>query len=482
MAQDPKKQQPNDDQPQEDDASLPPWLRNAPVGPSKPAGKEPGAEQPPAKPVIPRLVRRQSGAQEQPDESVPPWLRGLDGPEEKKLKIGGTEVTNDFFDSADELADSQDSDLTFDSWIAEQAEAQREKSVEEEIPDMFAGFDEDESEDKPASTYPMREVTGGTSQLPDWFLGLEALDDKDAPDWVRHLDTGSLISEPEPPPEPPKPDPITDFFREMNVPSSDQDDNYSDLQVPSAGFFSELVGKSPAGWTGSSGFDDEADEDLPDLGSVTGRLGKSDQRRADPPRSEQQLRPKPTGGETRRLDDDEFDLPSASSASQREEPPLRDMGEKRGGQTVRLDDWETRPPRSNQTIRFDDLDDEEPSGTNRLDDSDAADDDDFFAPSSPSSSPAPRQTPRANDTIRFDEDDIFSLQANETIHFDSFDEFEDPPAPPMPSRRRHPGRRRPLPSAWAAWTMIWLKPARPSTSTSSKTPTCRPKKKTSAAA
>ncbi|NUQ04823.1 MAG: SH3 domain-containing protein [Anaerolineae bacterium] len=359
MAQEPKKQQPNDDVSGDDsEANLPPWLRSAPPTPTPP---KPAPQESADKPVIPRLSPRQTG-DDAADESVPPWLRGLQAPEEKRFKIGSMEVSSEFFDSADELADSVDSEQTFDNWLAEQVESKREKSVEEEIPDIFSEFGT-ESEDQPASAYPMREVTGGTSQLPDWFLGLEELDERDAPDWVRQIGTNAAPAEEAPPPEPPKADPFADFFLDLGVQESE--DSFSDLDLPSEGFFSELVGKSAAPSSPADG-----DDDFPDLGFVTGTLNSQE-----------------VGGATRRLDDDELEAP----------PPPRPVS---GGQTIRFDDFDDAPG-SNETIRFDDLQDES------------------FAPAA--AAPA-----SSSQSINFEDfrDELFAIEANETIRFDDFEDSE----------------------------------------------------------
>jgi hypothetical protein len=287
MANDPNKQQPNDDAPDsgDDESALPPWLR----------GDAPPPVEPPAPSSIPRLAPRQPAPGDD-DPSVPPWLRGMEPPEEKKVVIGGKEVSMDFFDDAESLAQDSNTDLTYDAWLAEQIESRREKSVEEELPDFFTELNAspptpDAAPDQP-SAYPIRDVTGGTSQLPDWFLGLDEIDDSDAPDWVRQIGGDSSPQlEPEPDPTPA----ITDFFQDMGLPV--EEDSFSDLNLPDGAFFSELVGKPAAD-----------DDDLPVFGA------------ADAPIA---------GGVTRRLDDDDpfadFDLGAADA-------PIA------GGATRRLDD------------------------------------------------------------------------------------------------------------------------------------------------
>ncbi|MDZ4768201.1 MAG: hypothetical protein SGJ24_03665, partial [Chloroflexota bacterium] len=308
MANDPKKQQPNDDSPDTGSGEeLPPWLRGG-ATPPPPADSAPPA---PTAGAIPRLAPRKSAGDAPADDpSVPPWLRGLQPPEEKKVIIGGKEVSMEFFNEADSLANDSNTDMTYDAWLADQVESRREKSVEEELPDFFdaiAGQVSAEAETKKTeSAYPIRDVTGGTSQLPDWFLGLEELDDTDAPDWVRQIGADATNNPAPQPPQPP--DPVVDFFQDMGLPIDD--DSYSDLELPSSSFFTELVGKPSAPQVSAE--PPPTDDDVPDFGMLsTARAASS-----APPSS--------SFGKTIRLDDADSFSPSA--------PPPQ------GGQTIRLQD------------------------------------------------------------------------------------------------------------------------------------------------
>ncbi len=138
MAKDPQKQPPTGDQPDAGGgAELPPWLRGDP----EPSKNEAPATPPASASSLPRLSNRKdapaAGAPSADDESVPPWLRGLPPPEQKTFMIGGTEVSREFFDDAESIPETENSSLTYDQWLANQIEDKREKSVEEELPDIF---------------------------------------------------------------------------------------------------------------------------------------------------------------------------------------------------------------------------------------------------------------------------------------------------------------------------------------------------------
>lgn len=270
MTQDPKKlpswlsgdkQPPNEPPPSEpppsdapddgDDANVPPWLRN---------------EQPP-KPPQPSKVKRVSPPPDREGTgSLPPWLAGADEEAKpKSYKIGGTELSEDYFADADNLADSADTGMTFDTWIADQEESRREKDIEEEIPDDL--LDVIANEPPPPKGTGMLKSTG---QLPDWFLGLESLDTTEAPEWFQNEDDeepqataaaplwmSDMMNEPdEPADELPPADEIGSFFSSLGgLPDDDEEtpeiDWYDQGSLPddvgqtlNDDFFANLVGGS----------------------------------------------------------------------------------------------------------------------------------------------------------------------------------------------------------------------------------------------
>ena len=167
----------------QDPKTPPPWMKgsgdNQPP-PSEPedAGANADEDVPPwlredAAPSLPRVRRVTPPPQEEGGDELPPWLAGADEPEKPKtFRIGGVELPEEYFAAAEELPDTLDTEMTFDSWMAEQEEAKREKDIEEEVPDdLLSSISGDTGSLKQ------------TGQLPDWFLGLDALDTTEAPQW-----------------------------------------------------------------------------------------------------------------------------------------------------------------------------------------------------------------------------------------------------------------------------------------------------------
>lgn len=261
MTQDPKK--------------LPAWLKNAKKTeeppPSEPPSSETGtndADVPPwlrdEVPPPPSKVRRVAPPPDrQGTGDLPPWLAGAEEEAQpKSYKIGGTELSEEYFAAADALPETTDSGMTFDAWIAEQAEAKREKDIEEEVPDDLL--------DAIASEPPPPKGTGSlkqTGQLPDWFLGLESLDTTEAPEWFQNEDEAApqsaatvptwmsdMMDEPEEQPaeELPPADEIGSFFSSLGGMPEDEEtpeiDWYDQADLPddagqtfSDDFFTNLV-------------------------------------------------------------------------------------------------------------------------------------------------------------------------------------------------------------------------------------------------
>jgi|GEM_PF-3484252 len=452
MAKDPQKQPPTGDQPDAGGgAELPPWLRGDP----EPSKNEAPATPPASASSLPRLSNRKdapaAGAPSADDESVPPWLRGLPPPEQKTFMIGGTEVSREFFDDAESIPETENSSLTYDQWLANQIEDKREKSVEEELPDIFGTNTPTPPVNELKPNRPQPGTPGVTGQLPDWFLGLEELDTADAPEWFKQMEAGNtgLLKEPpkpptkedkppkwlndQTPPPSPKPsepaakksDPIDDFFQSIgtsfDAPTSENWE--SESEVPGDDFFAELVGKKPAAPPPppdpqvASDFDVsnlEADDDLPDLGWVTGPLSQSQfdlgeqaQTRslfegdAEQDASAPGLFNPRSGGATMRFDTEDDD-PPVGGATMRfdtddDDPPV-------GGATMRFDTDDDDPPVGGATMRFDTDDDDPPVGgvTMRFD-TEENDDLPFNAPSGGLTDLF--EARKEGVTIRFDSDD-----------------------------------------------------------------------------
>ncbi len=235
--------------PPEDSASeedIPPWLR-----------EDQSQAAPPPAPAHSGLRRLAPPPDSEGQGDVPPWLKGLDEP--KSYSIGGTELSEEYLAGGDELAASDESELTFDLWMAQQNESTREKDIEEEVPDLLSAIKDDKSTPAPPAT----------GQLPDWFLGLEELDTSDAPGWFN--------AEEQPPASDEPPPWISDLVEESGAPDQ------APAAVPTTGglsddivSFFDSLGGTPAGSPPGASADDEGEPDLnwlieqppPDVGDL----------------------------------------------------------------------------------------------------------------------------------------------------------------------------------------------------------------------
>jgi len=193
----------NDEHPHDGDGGeLPPWLRDD----SPPKAEKPAASTGSQLPAFPGRPEPQLSPEE---EAIPPWLR--DDKLQKVARFG----EDDWLAAADTLPQSLDTEQTYDDWAAIQKELQREKSIEEEVPDLSTPPEELSA--APKQTGPL----GKTGELPDWFLGLEELDTSDAPDWFTGESPSAFLSEPEdelPPSQEPavRTDSISSFFESLH--------------------------------------------------------------------------------------------------------------------------------------------------------------------------------------------------------------------------------------------------------------------------
>lgn len=125
---------------------------------------------------------------------LPPWLRDDDSRDVYTDESG--RLSAEFLAKADALPETFDINVTYDEWQALQYEKSRVKDIEEEVPDLLS--------DAPPDLDPDLKQTG---QLPNWFLGLEELDDSDVPDWLADSPprtTSALTPPPSAPVEAPK--------------------------------------------------------------------------------------------------------------------------------------------------------------------------------------------------------------------------------------------------------------------------------------
>ena len=224
----------NNGRAEKNSADLPPWLVDAPSS----AEAQPAPPEPPASKPAP----------------LAPWLEGLEVHDDAP-KPG---IPAEWIAGADALPDRVETDLTYDEWVAMQAELNRPRSIEEEVPDLLADLAPEQVDSEM--------VAGAAHELPDWFLGLEELDTSDAPDWF----TGDLSDAPEP--EAPA------WMADLQNAAAE-----AELSEPDAvdAFFSSLTGGTPlpSGDTMDDLFGDFAmppvnpsshDDELPDLEDITG--------------------------------------------------------------------------------------------------------------------------------------------------------------------------------------------------------------------
>lgn len=231
--------------------SLPSWLEDddedASAAAAFPAGAAPDEPEP-------EVVWEPSVAAEPPDAGLPDWL--LDEvepsqaapPAEVPLLDDTGALSEEWLQTGALLRDTAESDITFDQWLAQQAEAERVPDIEEHLPEFGLG------EAEPLAVDPAAVESG---DLPDWFLGLDELDTSAAPDWF----TGEA-------PLPAEPAPLQAPSEAAEAESAGLDEGFFDTgdlpewfaqDVPSAapGWLEDLEGASDA---------DLPEPDLADLG------------------------------------------------------------------------------------------------------------------------------------------------------------------------------------------------------------------------
>lgn len=210
------------------DASLSDWL----------AGDEPAISAPSES----QLAGEPSA---QAQVKLPTWLldeeepASLVPPTELPLVDDTGALSQAWLKTGELLPETVESDLTFDEWMAQQAEAERVPDIEEQLPEF--GLGEDEPLDAGAAASAV-----DTSELPDWFLGLEELDTSTAPAWF--TSEAPLPVEPTPPSETPPPPPTAEVERagldESFLEAGDLDDWFSEDVPPSEPSWLENVSGS----------------------------------------------------------------------------------------------------------------------------------------------------------------------------------------------------------------------------------------------
>lgn len=210
-------------------------------------------------------------------DAVPDWLRAaatfddadatdVSQADDEPAITAGDELSEDFLALGDQLPATSDPDQTYEDWVEQSRRLREGPNLEEETPDdLLANLD---AGDDPAPARP----GGQTGELPGWYLGLDDLDDDDAPDWLNDISDAQGdapaqaswlegLDEDEddgpPMPPPPVPPPSTegafddDFFSALGI-----DDSIPEADPPTAiPDTGELL--SSLGITGSDDDDDD---------------------------------------------------------------------------------------------------------------------------------------------------------------------------------------------------------------------------------
>jgi hypothetical protein len=163
--------------PADDDDSAdetPDWLaRLGNLTPNRPAAPE----EPPATADLPNWLFENDDEPPTGETELPSWLADMDAPKTSALPAAsepslGELPSDDFLSLGDALPATSDLEMSYQQWQAEQDILRNGPDLEAEMPDLFAGID-----DQPADVK-------STGELPDWYLGLEELDQSDVPDWM----------------------------------------------------------------------------------------------------------------------------------------------------------------------------------------------------------------------------------------------------------------------------------------------------------
>jgi uncharacterized protein YgiM (DUF1202 family) len=179
-------------------------------------------------------VESETPAEESLPDDAPPWLQAADEPE--KLMTESGKLSADWLAGAEHAPETASSDLTFDQWQNIQDSVTRQRDSDEEMPDLFSELGGDiASNDLP---------TTDTGELPSWVLGMDELDNSQAPDWF----TGDEQAAPETPPAPAEP---VDIFAELGIsqdaaPKQPADDIFGELGLDSPETGYDFLDNPPA--------------------------------------------------------------------------------------------------------------------------------------------------------------------------------------------------------------------------------------------
>ncbi len=217
----------------------PDWLLNETAEDDTPVSSESG---------LPPWLQDEPATSDDPLDDVPDWLLGLDDvqTEATPYTVGG-KLSEDWLAQGEALPETNETELTFDEWAAQQAAAARTPELDELLPDSFSDLED---------AGPVTPDDIDTGALPGWFLGMEELDTSDAPDWFTETDPTAPSSPTEPMADTVYDDPaptlsLDDFLSTVEVDHLPEAEVLADDEVDEAAHPAEM----PASLTDSFGDD-----------------------------------------------------------------------------------------------------------------------------------------------------------------------------------------------------------------------------------
>jgi len=169
------------------------------------------------------------------EEALPDWLAGVDEGVPPAPAAGAAapageeEAPPDWVVETPAEPPREASQLTYEEWLRQQEEAEREPTEAEklaaEVPDWFEAIAEGE-QPAPEAQPPAAAEAAEPEFVPDWFFGLEEQDEAQKPDWFSAIDYSpeALTAEPVIPEKAPEPEPkledIPDWFAGVEEPAA----------------------------------------------------------------------------------------------------------------------------------------------------------------------------------------------------------------------------------------------------------------------
>ena len=182
------------------------------------------------------------------DADEPAWMRGAVPDEPASTRKGTSDLPDDFLAQADHLPQTDEGDMSYDDWVAQQSASETPESDEEVPEDLFADLGDEEPGEP--------EDLG--AEMPDWYLGMDEIEDE--PDWFSEDLDDEAEAEAEPVPD--------DFLSELGLEggedaegaAGDVDDWFADFGTGSGG---EEAEEEP-GWLDDLGDLEAGEEPQPE--------------------------------------------------------------------------------------------------------------------------------------------------------------------------------------------------------------------------